>query len=107
MFHSFLILPWASNETLECIFVQLLSTCRRRELECSSVRLGIGFPVAYQERVFRRLPHRLAGDYIFARNRVRAGLDPQLPVDVRVAKHKMLALDTSDDADAQVLRLNH
>ena len=49
----------------------------------------------------------LAGNDQLARNRLVAGLDPQLPVGILVAEGKVLAFDAADHATADMFGLQH
>jgi hypothetical protein len=67
----------------------------------------VHFPVRDREGVLRPSGYHLAGDDIFARNRTSADLDPNLPINIEIAERKMLAFNSIDNSEADVLGINH
>ena len=76
-------------------------------LEREGVSRNVGLPVLDAQRVLRRFADALAGDDVFARDRLGAGFDPDLPVGFQVAECQVVALDAIDDALADHGGLDH
>src|SRR5450631_1042113 len=72
--------------------------CALGRIERKGVGRNLRLPILDAQRVLWRASHGLAGDDIFAWDRARAGLDPDLPIGVCVPKGQMLTFDAVDDA---------
>src|SRR5215213_5598169 len=98
---------WDFIDFLEQSDRDAAGTSRRPEGESVRRRADPSLPVPEPQRILRCGANRFASDDVFARHRMLADFDPDLPVGIEVAEGQMLALDTLDDATTDVLGFQH